>query len=92
MPNQAGDAQGRNNYITANPRGDDFYSMNFRVDHVLTNKQRFFVRYSRNNRVENRGNWTGEHRRRQADRQLPLSASTTRSTSITSGRCRTRRS
>jgi hypothetical protein len=59
MPNQAGDAQGRNNYITANSRGDDFYSMNYRVDHVLTNKQRFFVRYSRNNRVENRGNWTG---------------------------------
>ena len=60
MPNQAGDAQGRNNYITANSRGDDFYSMNYRVDHVLTDKQRFFVRYSRNNRVENRGNWTGE--------------------------------
>ena len=59
MPNQAGDAQGRNNFITANSRGDDFYSMNYRVDHVLTNKQRFFVRYSRNNRVENRGNWTG---------------------------------
>ena len=34
--------------------------MNYRVDHVLTDKQRFFVRYSRNNRVENRGNWTGE--------------------------------
>ena len=60
MPNQAGDAQGRNNYISTNSRGDDFYSMNYRVDHVLTNKQRFFVRYSRNNRVENRGNWTGE--------------------------------
>ena len=60
MPNQAGDAQGRNNYISGNPRGDDFYSMNYRVDHNLTDKQRFFVRYSRNNRVENRGNWTGE--------------------------------
>jgi hypothetical protein len=58
MPNQAGDAQGRNNYITDNPRGDDFYSMNYRVDHVITDKQRFFVRYSRNNRVEHRGNWT----------------------------------
>ena len=51
---------GLNNYISTNPRGDDFYSMNFRVDHVLTDKQRFFVRYSRNNRNENRGNWTGE--------------------------------
>jgi hypothetical protein len=60
MPNQAGDAQGRNNFITANPRGDDFYSMNYRVDHVVTDKQRLFVRYSRNNRVENRGNWAGE--------------------------------
>jgi hypothetical protein len=60
LPNQAGTATGVNNFITANSRGDDFYSMNYRVDHVLTDKQRFFVRYSRNNRVENRGNWTGE--------------------------------
>jgi hypothetical protein len=60
LPNQAGTATGVNNYITANSRGDDFYSMNYRVDHVLTDKQRFFVRYSRNNRKENRGNWTGE--------------------------------
>jgi hypothetical protein len=60
LPNQAGDAQGRNNYISTNARGDDFYSMNYRVDHVLTDKQRFFVRYSRNNRREYRGNWTGE--------------------------------
>ena len=59
-PNQAGDAQGRNNFITANPRGDDFYSMNYRIDHMVTDKQRFFVRYSRNNRRENRGNWAGE--------------------------------
>ena len=58
--NQAGTATGLNNYFSSNPRGDDFYSMNYRVDHVLTEKQRFFVRYSRNNRVENRGNWTGE--------------------------------
>jgi hypothetical protein len=59
-PNQAGSSTGLNNYFSPNPRGDDFYSMNYRVDHVLTDKQRFFVRYSRNNRVENRGNWTGE--------------------------------
>ncbi len=59
-PNQAGDAQGVNNFITSNPRGDDFYSMNYRVDHVITDKQRAFVRYSRNNRREYRGNWTGE--------------------------------
>ncbi|MEO7271188.1 MAG: carboxypeptidase regulatory-like domain-containing protein, partial [Vicinamibacterales bacterium] len=60
LPNQAGDAQGRNNFITDNPRGDDFYSMNYRVDQVLSDRQRMFVRYSRNNRVEHRGNWTGE--------------------------------
>ena len=60
LPNQAGTATGLNNFITGNPRGDDFYSMNYRVDHNLTDKQRFFVRYSRNNRRENRGNWTGE--------------------------------
>jgi hypothetical protein len=60
MPNQPGDAQGRNNYISNNPRGDDFYSMNYRVDHVLSSQQRFFVRYARNNREEYRGNWTGE--------------------------------
>ena len=60
LPNQPGSATGINNYITANSRGDDFYSMNYRVDHNLTDKQRFFVRYSRNNRVENRGSWTGE--------------------------------
>jgi hypothetical protein len=60
LPNQAGDAQGRDNHLSNNPRGDDFYSMNYRVDHVLTDKQRFFVRYSRNNRKEYRGNWAGE--------------------------------
>ena len=72
LPNQAGNATGLNNYISTNPRGDDFYSMNYRVDHVLTDKQRFFVRYSRNNREENRGNWTGEVNGDPADRQLPL--------------------
>jgi hypothetical protein len=34
--------------------------MNYRVDHTLTDKQRFFVRYSRNDRREFRGNWIGE--------------------------------
>jgi hypothetical protein len=60
LPNQPGDAQGRNNFLSTNSRGDDFYSMNYRVDQVLNDKQRLFVRYSRNNRMENRGNWTGE--------------------------------
>jgi hypothetical protein len=60
LPNQAGTSTGTNNFITSNPRGDDFYSMNYRIDHVLTDTQRFFVRYSRNNREENRNNWAGE--------------------------------
>jgi hypothetical protein len=34
--------------------------MNYRVDHTLTDKQRVFVRYSRNDRREYRGNWIGE--------------------------------
>jgi hypothetical protein len=60
LPNQAGDAQGRNNYISGSARGDEFYTMNYRVDHNLTDKQRFFVRYSRNDRQEYRGNWIGD--------------------------------
>ncbi len=60
LPNQEGNAQGQNNFITSNPRGDDFYSVNFRGDHQFGNDHRSFVRYSRNSRRENRGNWTGE--------------------------------
>jgi hypothetical protein len=59
LPNQPGDAQGRNNFISGNPRTDDFHSESFRFDQTLTEKQRFFVRYTHNNRVEARGNWTG---------------------------------
>jgi hypothetical protein len=59
LPNQEGDAQGRNNYLTSNPRTDDFNSASLRLDHRLSDKHRFFVRYSWNDRVEKRGNWTG---------------------------------
>ncbi len=59
-PNQPGDAQGRNNYFSVNPRTDDFYSISTRVDHRLTDKQQLFVRYVRNDRVEARGNWAGD--------------------------------
>jgi hypothetical protein len=58
-PNQPGDAQGRNNFIGPNGRGDDFHALSGRVDHRLSDKHRFFLRYSWNDRVENRGNWTG---------------------------------
>ncbi|WP_396625461.1 TonB-dependent receptor domain-containing protein [Luteitalea sp.] len=59
-PNQAGNAQGQNNYLSTNARGDDFYSANFRFDHQFNNNNKTFARYSRNNRTEYRGAWTGE--------------------------------
>ncbi len=59
LPNQPGDAQGRNNYISGNPRTDNFHSESVRFDQTLSEKQRFFLRYTHNNRKEARGNWTG---------------------------------
>lgn len=59
LPNQPGNAQGQNNFISGNPRTDDFHSESFRFDQTLSDKQRFFVRYSHNNRVEARSNWGG---------------------------------
>lgn len=59
-PNQQGNAQGQNNFLSTNERGDDFYSFNVRADHQFNNDHKTFVRYSRNNRTEYRGNWTGE--------------------------------
>jgi len=59
-PNQAGDSQGRNNYISPNPRTDNFHSESYRFDFMISDKQKFFVRYTHNNRVEARGNFTGE--------------------------------
>jgi hypothetical protein len=57
LPNQTGTAQNglQNNYFTANPRTDDFYSISLRLDHRLTDKQQMFVRYTRNDRQEARG-------------------------------------
>jgi hypothetical protein len=59
-PNQPGDAQGRNNYFSTNPRTDDFYSISTRVDHRVSDKQQIFARYTRNNRVEARNAFFGE--------------------------------
>ncbi len=58
LPNQPGDSQGRNNYISGQPRFDIFHSESYRFDQVLSDKQRFFVRYSHNWRRESRSNWT----------------------------------
>ncbi len=59
-PNQAGDAQGRNNYLSDQIRSDDFYSFTVRGDHQFSQNQRIFVRYNKNDRREARSNWTGE--------------------------------
>jgi hypothetical protein len=59
LPNQTGDAQGRNNFISANPRTDTFNSEALRLDFTFNQKHTAFFRYTRNNRREARGNWTG---------------------------------
>jgi hypothetical protein len=59
MPNQPGDAQGRNNYFSPQVRTDTFYTELYRVDHELSDKQKVFARYYRNHRIEDRGNWSG---------------------------------
>lgn len=59
LPNQTGNATGQNNYISGNPRTDNFHSESVRFDQTISETQKFFVRYSHNNRRESRGNWTG---------------------------------
>ena len=59
LPNQAGDSQGRNNYISGNPRTDTFHSESYRYDQTISEKQRFFFRFTYNNRVEARNSWSG---------------------------------
>ena len=52
--------QQQNNYISPNPRTDDFYSFSLRADHRLTDHQNVFVRYTRNDRTEARNAWAGD--------------------------------
>ncbi len=59
LPNQPGDSQGRNNHISGNPRTDRFHSESYRFDQTLSARQKFFFRFSHNDRVESRNNWTG---------------------------------
>jgi len=59
LPNQAGDREGRNNFLSGNVRGDDFHSETYRFDHQITGQQRVFFRYTHNRRREFRGNWSG---------------------------------
>ena len=59
LPNQPGDAQGRNNFITPSPRSDTFNAETLRLDFAFNDRHTAFFRYTRNNRLESRGNWTG---------------------------------
>jgi hypothetical protein len=58
-PNQPGDSQGANNFISGNPRSDTFHSESYRYDQVINQRQRFFLRFTYNNRVESRNAWSG---------------------------------
>lgn len=59
LPNQPGDAQGRNNFISGQPRTDNFHSESYRFDQTFSETQRSFFRYTHNNRLEARSNWSG---------------------------------
>ncbi len=60
LPNQpAGDAQGRNNFISPSPRSDTFNSESVRIDYAFSTKHNSFFHFTRNDRREDRGNWTG---------------------------------
>ena len=60
LPNQPGDSQGRNNFISGQPRTDDFHSESYRFDQTVSDKQKFYFRFTHNNRLEARSNWSGE--------------------------------
>jgi hypothetical protein len=59
LPNQPGDSQGRNNFISGNPRTDRFHSESYRFDQTVSDAQKFYFRYTHNNRLEARNNWGG---------------------------------
>ena len=59
LPNQPGDAQGRNNFISGQPRSDTFNSETARLNFKFNEKHSSFFNYTRNNRRESRFNWTG---------------------------------
>jgi hypothetical protein len=57
LPNQAGSADGTDNWYTPGPSTDTFYSHLFRVDHSVSEKNRFFVRGSLNHRIQDYQHW-----------------------------------
>jgi hypothetical protein len=54
LPNEPANGSGQDNYVYENPRSDTFNSQSIRVDHVVSQKNRLFGRYTRNNRRESR--------------------------------------
>src|SRR5206468_7817716 len=54
LPNLPGNSDGVNNYTNGRNSHDTFYNHIFRIDHNLSDKQRFFVRadVTRNRRVQ----------------------------------------
>ncbi len=60
LPNQPGDATGRDNFNSFfGANTNDFDSQSVRIDQTVSQKQRFFVRYGHNFRLQNRENFTG---------------------------------
>lgn len=59
LPNQPGDAQGRNNFATVFSSDNVYDWLLARVDHTISDRQKFFVRYSRGERTETDENRTG---------------------------------
>lgn len=60
LPNQAGDASGLNNFNSFfKGNTNDYNTESVRVDQVITDNQRFFVRYNRNFRLQDSQNFTG---------------------------------
>jgi hypothetical protein len=43
LPNQPGDSQGRNNFISGQPRTDTFHSESYRFDQTLSDKQKVIL-------------------------------------------------
>ncbi|MFB3826187.1 MAG: carboxypeptidase regulatory-like domain-containing protein [Bryobacteraceae bacterium] len=58
-PNLPGDSQGRNNLFVPQSSRNNFHSESARLDHNLTARHRFFVRYTHNNRANPGSAWTG---------------------------------
>ncbi len=57
LPNQAGSADGTDNWYTPGPSWDTFYTHLFRVDQIISDKQRLFVRGDTNHRIQSYQDW-----------------------------------